>query len=351
MQAKPRVAALVRKFSPKKDRVGRIRLDLNENVSGLPPEAVKAILAGITPEVLAAYPETTGLYEDLAAFHGVTPAHVMVTSGSELAIRYLFEAFLGPGDQLVVLDPSFAMFDVYARMLEAEVVGVPFGVDFHVPAARVLEAISPRTKVVAIANPNNPTGTVFTERELLEIADRAAAVGAICLVDEAYYYFYPHSVVEHVVSRENLVVTRTFSKACGLASIRLGYAVGSPAVVELAQRVQPIDHINALAVSAGRYLLAHEDLVWSYARLVVDGRRMLVAELEKMGIPTVVGEGNFVLADFGDRRDEIINALKASGVLLGTTLRLPFGSQLVRFTVGPPAVMAQVIEMLRALIK
>ena len=117
-----RVRRLVREYVPKINRLSKLRLDLNENLVGWPAEVIRELLSTITPNDLSAYPETDGLQSSIARCHSLTSAHVLVTAGSEMAIRYVFEAYLGAGTELLILDPSFAMFEVYGRLFEAEVI-------------------------------------------------------------------------------------------------------------------------------------------------------------------------------------------------------------------------------------
>ena len=346
IEPQPRVAALVRLGGLKAGRLQKVRLDINENVVGFPPRVVEEMLAAVTPNLLASYPETGPLYEKIARSHGVDTDQVMVTAGSELAIRYAFETYLGPDTELVVLDPSFAMFSVYAQLCGALLVPVPFSRQLTVSVDDVLERLSPRTRIVAIANPNNPTGSVLSESDLLAIVDRAASLGSLVMVDEAYFYFYRETMMPHVRRKENLIVTRTFSKACGLATVRLGYAVGPAAVIRDVQKVQPINHATGLAVLCGGYILDHLDLVWEYADQVEEGKRYLLEALGDLGLPAIGGHGNFVVMDFGAHREQVVAALRGDGILLGTWLRLPFENDYVRATVGPVAHMQVLVNAL-----
>lgn len=343
-----RVRQLVRRQMPKIGRQAKLRLDINENIVGWPPALVRELLSTITPGDLSTYPETGALYAAIARRHSLSTGHVLVASGSELVIRYVFETFLGAGGDLLILDPSFGMFEVYGQLYGADVVKVPFDDRLEVTAGDVVDRVTSRTRVVAIANPNNPTGTAFSGSDLVAIVRAAAAVDTLVLVDEAYFYFHHETVAPLVVEFDNLVVTRTFSKAFGLAGVRLGYALGSPAVIELVQKVQPIDHANVFAVKLGEYAIEHEELAWDYARQATEGKQYLVATLRAAGIPVVDTHGNFILASFGSDRDRIVGELR-DRVLVGTNVRLPFPSDYVKITVGPLREMERLVEMLRPL--
>lgn len=351
LRARAVVRQLNRSARPKGGRVGRLRLDVNERPVAFPAQVTRDLLAALDGEVLTAYPEVRPLYDDLAAHHGLTPAHLAITAGSEMAIRYLFEAFLEPGDPLVVLDPSFAMFDVYARLCGARVIAVPFQPGCTLDADAVRAAITPGVKVVAVANPNNPTGTVFSDREMRALIERAGEVGAIFLSDEAYFYFHDGTALPWIGEYPHLLVSRTFSKAWGLAGIRLGYAAGAPEVIAEIQKLQPIDHTNSLAVACGRYMLAHESIVREYARDVVAARASVAARLRALGCEVAGTAGNFLLVDAGRPPETVAAALDARGIMVGTALRLPFPHQYFRVSIGPEAVMAPFVDAMAEILR
>ena len=340
-----RVRKLVREYVPKINRLSKLRLDLNENIVGWPAELLRELLSEITPDDLSAYPETYRLQSSIARSHGLTSAHVLVSAGSEMAIRYVFEAYLGVGVELLILDPSFAMFEVYGRLFEAEVVKVPFDTSLKVAMGDVLGRLTSRTRVVAIANPNNPTGTVFCVDDLLMLLTRAAAIDCLVLIDEAYFYFYKDTMAPMISQFDNLIVTRTFSKAFGLAGVRLGYALASPDVIAAASKLQPIDHTNVLAVKLGSYAIEHEELAWDYAQEVAAGRTYLVGELRALGLKVVDSHGNFILVDAGSDRSSFIHSLQQQ-VLLGANVRLPFANDYLKVTVGPVHQMEQLVDIL-----
>lgn len=338
MRIKPKKAVrhLIRYPVPQEGRYEKLRLDKNENCAGWSQRVMRDMLGSMSRHFLSAYPEPFTLYDKIAKSHGIESDRLIVTAGSEMAIRYLFEAYLDPGDEVVLLAPSFAMFEVYAQLCGAKVVLVHFNRAFRVMPSDILSRISRRTKIVAIANPNNPTGTVIAEEDLLRIVEKAATCNALVLVDEAYFHFYGRTMVNYTGAFNNLFVTRTFSKAYGVAAVRLGYGIGHPEVVASMRKLQPIDHVNGFAVLVGAYLIEHQDLISDYVRQVEKGKAFLLAELRAMGLPVVTGFGNFVLVDLGSRKEAVVSRLEARGILLGTKLRLPFRSSHVRITLGPP---------------
>lgn len=339
-------AETIRLAGQNRNRQEFLRLDKNENLSGIPDEHLQAVLDQITPAQLASYPEPHALYEKLAAHHGLSPDRVLVAHGSELAIRYAFEAYLSIGDEVVIANPSFAMFEVYAKLCGARIQSVDYQPDLTLDVNEVYSRIGSNTKVVALANPNNPTGTVLSNADLCSLCDTALKQGALMLVDEAYFHFYGVSMAEHLDRFENLVITRTFSKAYGLASVRLGYALGDSEVIGTIGKLQPIDHANLFAFSFGEYFLDHPEILSEYVDATADAKTYLEAALQRLQVRYVPCVGNFILLDLGDRRDWIRARLEDQGVLLGGDLRLPFANGFVRATVGPRDKMERFVRAL-----
>jgi histidinol-phosphate aminotransferase len=305
------------------------------------------MLAEVSADFFSAYPEPFNLYRKLAAYHQADVNSILLTAGSEMAIRYLLEAYLDRGDGFLLLNPSFAMFEVYARLIGAEIQAIDYDKNFHVSADAVIERLTPQIKILAIANPNNPTGTVFSKSDLERMVRAAARNDTIFLLDEAYFYFYSETMLGRHSEFPNLVVTRTFSKACGIAGVRLGYAVGAPAIISEVAKLQPIDHVTNFAVKVGEYVLDHEKLIWDYAAKTNQGKDFLLQELRGMGLDCRDSHANFVLADFGQNQQKWTQKLRERGILIGANLRLSFDSGWVRITAGPIDQMRQFVDAIR----
>ena len=202
---------------------------MNEGVPGLPSSFVKETLAGIDGEWLATYPEYHTLQEKLAIHNGLAPENLILSNGSDGAIKYIFDAYVSPGDRILLADPTFAMYPVYCRMFEAEPLVVPYRPDLSFPWQEFLDQMVPGVRLAVVVNPNNPTGSALPASRIIEMIRHAARYKILLLVDEAYFYYYPETVIQAVKEFENLIVLRTFSKLCGMAALRLGYAAACPA--------------------------------------------------------------------------------------------------------------------------
>ena len=311
-----------------------LRLDFNENTEGCSPRVLER-LRTLSADDLSRYPEREPVEKVVAEWLGVAKPQVLLTNGVDEAIHLLCETYLQPGDEAIVAVPTFGMYEVYASATGATVVSVQADDDFRFPLAGVLARISPRTKLIAIANPNNPTGTVAAAADLLAIAERAPE--AAVLIDEAYFDFYGQSLMAEVNRRENLFVARTFSKAYGMAGLRIGVLTGAVSQMVFVRRIASPYNVNAVALACLPAALEDPSYVASYVEAVRRGRAQIEAELRALGIKHWPSEANFVLAQFGATREAFVSAMRLRGILVRDRNRDPGCAGCVRITVGTDA--------------
>jgi histidinol-phosphate aminotransferase len=321
-----------------------LRLDFNENTEGCSPRVVERMRA-ITAEDLSRYPAREPAEKLAAGWLGISTPQVLLTNGVDEAIHLLCETYLQPGDEAVVAVPTFGMYLVYASATGATVVTVQADDDFRFPLAGMLARISPRTKLIAIANPNNPTGTVAAAADLLAIAERAPE--AAVLIDEAYFDFYGQSLIAEVNRRENLFVARTFSKAYGMAGLRIGVLTGAASQMDFVRRIASPYNVNGVALACLPAALQDRSYVTSYVEAIRRGRAQLEAELRALGIKHWPSEANFVLARFGAAREAFVSAMRRRGILVRDRNSDPGCAGCVRITVGSDAHTTMLLAALR----
>jgi histidinol-phosphate aminotransferase len=308
-----------------------LRLDFNENTLACSPK-VREVLSGISTGSLTRYPERGPVEAIVAAHLGLAAEQVALTNGVDEAIHVLFETFLEAGDELLLPVPTYTMYEIYASATDANAVSILAEDDLAFPYERLLAAITPRTKIIAIANPNSPSGTTATRAQLLEIAARAPH--AVLLVDEAYFHFLGETVMDLVGAVPNLMVARTFSKAYGLAGLRLGLLAGPVELLHWVRRVLSPYSVNSLALAC--LLPALEDtayLDW-YVAEVLAARTEFEAALDAAGLRRWPSRANFVLVDIGARHAEFVRLMREAGVLVRDRSADPGCEGRVRITVG-----------------
>jgi histidinol-phosphate aminotransferase len=295
-------------------RDGR-RLHLNENTAGCSP-AVLAALQALPREHAGTYPDYAAARAAAAAHLRVGPEELLLTNGLDEGIVGLTAAALRghAGAETIVLVPAFDMYAAAADGLGARVVQVPLGEEFAFPLDRLLAAITPRTRLVWLTNPNNPSGGVIPRETILAVAD--AAAHAIVAVDEAYVDFGGESMIDEVSgrARSNLVVGRTFSKAFGLAGLRVGALVGPPPIIASVRRIVPPYSVNGYAAAALPAALADLGYYHWYLEQVRESRRLLAAAFDRLGVVHWPSAGNFLLVRPGGDCPAIVRALAARGV-------------------------------------
>jgi histidinol-phosphate aminotransferase len=308
-----------------------LRLDFNENTLACSPR-VREVLGGISAGALTRYPEREPVEALVAAHLGLAPQQVALTNGVDEAIHVLFEAFLEAGDELLLPVPTYTMYEVYASATDARVVTVQAADDLQFPFERLLAAITPKTKIIAIANPNSPSGSIATRAQVLQLAQRAPH--AVLLVDEAYFHFHGETVIDRVGDVPNLIVARTFSKAYGLAGLRLGLLTGPVEIMRWVRRVLSPYSVNSLALACLPPALEDAAYVDWYVSEVLAARTEFEIALDDVKLRRWPSRANFILVDIGPQHGQFVQFMRAAGVLVRDRSSDPGCDGRVRITIG-----------------
>jgi histidinol-phosphate aminotransferase len=315
-----------------------LRLDFNENTLACSPK-VREALGRISAGSLTRYPEREPVEAIVAAHLGLAAAQVVLTNGVDEAIHVLFEAFLEAGDELLLPVPTYTMYEIYASATDARIVTVQAADDLQFPFERLLAAITPRTKIVAIANPNSPSGSAATCAQLVEIA--SCAPQSVLLVDEAYFHFHGETLMDLIGVLPNLMVARTFSKAYGLAGLRLGLLAGPVELMRWVRRVLSPYSVNSLALACLPPALEDASYLDGYVAEVLAARAEFEAALDTAGVRRWPSRANFVLVEIGARHAEFVQLMRAAGVLVRDRSSDPGCDGRVRITIGTREQMRQ----------
>lgn len=341
-----RAVARMRAYHPPLEgRGGKLRLDFNENTVGCAP-AVRAALAGLSREAVASYPEYEATRRRLAHFFRVHPDEMLLTAGTDDALRLAVDVLVEPGERVLLVEPTFAMYRFYTERAGSRVQALKYDAAMRFPTEAVLRALRSRQRprLLMLANPNNPTGTLIPARELRRIL--AAARGTWVLVDEAYYEFCEVTALGWLRRYPHLLVTRTFSKAHGLAGMRIGCLFAQRATAAALRKAHSPYPVTTPSLAAAEAAVADRRFVRDYLRAVAAGKRILVHALARLGILQFPSAANFVLADFGSRAPDVLRRLARRGILLRDR-RSDFGrTGYVRITVGTPAQMRRLVRAL-----
>jgi histidinol-phosphate aminotransferase len=326
-----------------------LRLHLNENTGGCSAKVVEAVRA-FTGERLALYPDFRAAVTDTANYLGVDPDTIVLTNGLDEGIQLASIAFLLPRAplplvemgapdvapagvaEIVVALPTFEPYLHAAKAMGARIVSIPATPDYTFPVDAVLRAVTPNTRIVYVNNPNNPTGQPITQDAIRRIAREAGH--AIVFVDEAYHDFMPENFLAEAHEYPNVIVGRTFSKAFGLAGIRIGVLIASPAVLEPIRRVMPLFNLNVIAVAALRAAIQDPSFRTWYLGQAAESKRMVYAACDRLGLRYWTSSANFVLIDGGSRASEIVSGMIGRGVFVRDRTADPSCPNCFRLTAG-----------------
>jgi histidinol-phosphate aminotransferase len=337
-----RVRAIKEYHPPLGSRDG-LRLDFNENTLACSP-AVREVLANISAGSLTRYPEREPIEAIVASHLGLPSAQVALTNGVDEAIHVLFEAFLDDGDELLLPVPTYTMYEVYASATDARVITMQAADDLQFPFDRLMAAITPRTKIIAIANPNSPSGTTTTRSQILELARRAPH--AIILIDEAYFHFHGETVIDLIGTRPNLIIARTFSKAYGLAGLRVGVLAAPLELMQWIRRVLSPYSVNSLALACLPAALNDIAYLNWYVAEVLVARADLEQALIALKVRHWPSHANFILVDIGPRHKDFVHHMLSAGVLVRDRSSDPGCDGRVRITIGTREQMQKAIAAL-----
>jgi len=327
---------------------GTIKLASNENPLGPSPKAIAAVKKVL--DGLNRYPDGSGFYLSgaLAKKYGVDPGQVILGNGSNELIELVVRTFVQAGDEIVSADPSFVVYKMITQAAGGTNVVVPCKDSRHDLDA-MAERISPKTKIVFIANPNNPTGTMNTRAEMDRFLARVPD-HVIVAVDEAYFEYVTHAdypdSLDYLKEGRNILALRTFSKIYGLAGLRIGYGITTAEIAELMNKVRQPFNTNSLAQVAALAALSDRKHVEKSVAVNNEGKQFLYQSFRQFGISYIPTEANFIMFETAQDAKDVFNALMKQGVIVR-----PMGPKRLRVTIGLPEENKRFVAELEKIVK
>jgi histidinol-phosphate aminotransferase len=349
IRARKEVEHLPQYHPPEEGRAGEIRLDFNENTVGCAPEVARALRRFLTPDLLSRYPEYEQGRARLAKYFGVRSDELLMTNGVDDSIKLLCDTFVQPGDKLVVPAPTFAMYEFFHGVAGGTIVRVPHDDEFNLPIQDLLKAVKSRPRWMALANPNNPTGKLLPKNDLRAILK--AGSNTLVLVDEAYFDFSGETILPWIRKYDNLVVARTFSKAFGLAALRIGFMLTNSKLAGMMRRAHAVFPVNSVAMAGSLFAIENEEYVRSYARTVRATREEFCRRLEKLGVRYLPSAANFVLVQLGSEALKIAARLRGERILVRDWGHDPCLNQYLRITIGTASQMRRTMKALEKAVR
>ena len=326
-----------------------IKLASNENPLGHSRKALRAMRRAIHEVHL--YPEGSCHYlvKRLHQEFTVAENQILAGNGSNEILELLARGFLSPGDEVISSETSFLVYPILTAVCGAQYKSVPMK-DYRFDLQGILDAITEKTRIIFIANPNNPTGTYVTDTEVADFLARVPKDVIVCF-DEAYVDFveardFPRMLEYIQQGRENLILMRTFSKSYGLAGLRVGFALASPKLISYLHKVRQPFNVNSIAQAAATAALDDRFFLWRTRHLVTAGRLYFYKRFKQLGLKYLPSQGNFVLVDTGRDSDEVFQALMRQGVIV-RSMKAYGLSTWIRVTIGRRSQNAQFFRLLK----
>ena len=329
--------------APAEGRHGKIRLDFNENTTGCSAAARKAI-ARLSAKEIATYPEYAAHTRELARSFHVTPEELALTNGGDDALRVFFDTFVEPESHILICEPTFPMYRYYAEIAGARVHALRYGPNMEFPFADALAALKKKPRVFFLANPNNPTGTLVSRDVLAKLL--RAATHTVVVIDEAYAEFSGETTVPWIRRYPHLFVARTFSKAAGLAALRLGAVIGCRDSLALVRRALPPYPVNLAAMVAAVAATKERKSIAQYVAGTQRRRAWFSRALQESGVRVFPSAANFLLADFGEAGPAFFRKLARHNILVRKRSR-DLGPGYARITIGTQAELEKFLRLLR----
>jgi histidinol-phosphate aminotransferase len=337
--------------APKEGRAKKLRLDFNENTVGCSPAVLRA-LSRITAEEMAIYPEYQDTIRRLARHFRVRPEELHLTNGIDDALHLIADTFIEDGDSVLVVEPTFDMYRFFAQLAGARVMALRYDEEMRFPVEEVIRELRRPEKacprVAFISNPNNPTGTLVQREELRRIL--GAARRTLVLVDEAYFDFSGLTILPWIRRYPNLLVARTFSKAAGLAALRIGCLFGKPERLEAMRRACTPYPVNTAALVAAEAAIQDRRFRRSFARETLQSRAMLEQGLVRLGGRIFPSSANFVLVDFDSKAHRLVRALDKKGILVRERTDFPRAG-FIRISAGTRAETRKLLRAMEAILR
>lgn len=326
-----------------------IKLASNENPLGPSPAAIKTIRKKAAKVYF--YPESSGieLRNKLAKKFRINPDWIILGNGSDEIIELLGKAFLNNSDEIIVSKHAFIRYAMAGWLMGCSVKSIPMQ-EYRHNLEAMSAAITPRTKIIFIANPNNPTGT-YVEEKGLKLFLKKVAENILVVIDEAYYEYacpepdYPDTT-EYLSDYKNLIVLRTFSKIYALAGLRIGYGIATPKIIEYLDRIRPPFNVNTLAQVAAIASLDDKKQITAAQLMVKNGKQYLYPELSGMGLEYIPSAANFVLINIGRPSKEVFEALLKEGIIVRPMEEYDFPDS-IRVTIGRESEMKFFVKALK----
>lgn len=333
---------------PIETRFNKIRLDKNEKPDNHLSELFKKIRKNIRHEHLTAYPETEILYKTISKKFKIKKQSLVLTPGSDAAIKSCLDLFTVKDDKIITIDPTFAMVEVYSKIKRVKQIKINYNRKLELDYKKLFKIIkNEKISLVILANPNSPTGTIIPKKILSEILQSCKKYNVPVLIDEAYFGFYKYSTIPLIKKYNNLVVCRTFSKVYGLAGCRVGFLATNKNLANRLYNLRPMYEINSIGAMIVNEILKKDSFVIKNLKDQLDGKKYLLKELKELKLQFLDGHANFIYINLGDKKNRAERTFLKNNILIRGGLNISGYENFLRISLGPKNIMQNVVKILK----
>jgi len=307
---------ILRTESDTNSRLRKLRLDKNEINFGHHNYFINLLKKNISSDLISAYPESYNVYKLLSKKLKIIKEKILITPGSDLALKNCFQAFYKKNSRIITIDPTFAMVDIYCKVFQTNQIKIGYDKSLNLDYAGLLKAITKNTSLIIIANPNSPTGTVLNNKQIDKILKISEKKNVTVVIDEAYYEFSKFNCLSKIKRYKNLIIVRTFSKIFGLAGLRLGYVVSSKINIKKLKALKPMYEANSVALKAAEFLLKNKKILKKNLSIMRSSEKYAENFCKKNSFKFIKCYANFFHIYFNYNPLEIQNYLIKKNILV-----------------------------------
>ncbi len=333
MQPRKEVLQMKPYVPPTSGRENSLRLDFNENTLGCSQKVIEAIRS-ISAESLSIYPQYEDIVNKLSKFFSLSSKQIVLTNGTDDGIKLIIETFVNNQDKVLMASPSFPMYKFYAQLCGALIEEVLYNVDLSFPKSEFISKIKEDTRLIIIGNPNNPTGSTVELSYIEHLLIKAQKFNTIVVIDEAYFDYFGESAISLLDDYPNLIILRTFSKAYGLAALRIGCVIAKEDIAEHLLKAKSPYNVNYISVIAINVALDDQRFVSNYVEEVKKSRAFLMNELSKLNLEYFPTEANFLIVKFGPKYMDIYKYMKEQNILIRDYSKHQLLKECLRVSIG-----------------
>ena len=338
----------IKRVSPSNfDRSSYLRLDKNERVIDYQKKFFQYIKKKINLFNISSYPNVYNTIKLISKKNSVSPNMVFLSAGSDISLKTCIELFTKKNDKIIILKPTFGMIGVYVNLYNLKSIEIGYDKNLNLDVSKLLKNINKKIKLIILANPNSPTGTIIKKELMRKILKKSNKLNVPIVIDEAYDGFYNYSYVKDIRRYKNLIVTKTFSKSFGLAGLRIGYTISNKKISNLLNKFRPMYEVNSIACLAAEYLLKNKSIEKKHIEEITKTKMFLKRELKKIGINYLDTYANFFHIEFGKKIKKIEKNFLKNNILFRKGPGVKGFEGYARFSLGSVAQMKKVLNIVK----